>query len=75
MTVYVPQKDTDISETDNDVIIMATQDAIREVIESGMLDDGTIHESIESVSYGKDGPYQEPTVTLGTDKNEPNEGG
>ena len=74
MTVYVPQKDTDISETDNDVIIMATQDAIREVMESGMLDDGAIHESIESVSYGQDGSYQ-PTVTLGTDENEPNEGG
>ena len=74
MTVYVPQKDADITEKDKDVIIMATQDAIQQVMESGTLDDGAIDESIESVSYGQDGPYQEPTVILGADENEPNEG-
>ena len=76
MTVYVPPKDAGMSETDAGVIIMATQDAIRQVMESGTLDDGAIHDSIESVSYGQDGTYQkEPTVILGTDKNDPNEGG
>ena len=74
LTVYVPMDSALASFGDDseekqaliDKIVSATQDAIRDTMESGALNDGAVDESVETVTYSRDGPYQEPVVALGT---------
>ena len=74
LTVYVPVDSALASFGDDseerqaliDEIVIATQDAIRDTMESGALDDGAVDESVENVTYSRDGPYQEPIVAFGT---------
>ena len=75
LTIYVPPTNGNMTQQKSDALIMATQDAVREVMESGALNDGVVDESIDSVTYGKDGRYKEPVVMLGTDKSNSDEGG
>lgn len=75
LTIYVPQMGNNGTKQDNDALIMATQDAVREVMDSGVLDDGVVDDSIDCVTYGRDGRYKEPVVMLGTDKSNPDESG
>ena len=75
LTIYVPPTNGTMTKQERDALIMATQDSVREVMESGVLNDGAIDESIDSVTYGKDGRYKEPVVMLGTDKSNSDEGG
>jgi len=74
LTIYAPTESTQTPSGDGsqeqeeqiDVLIGAVQDAIQEVMDSGMLNDGAVDESIETVAYGRDGPYREPIVALGS---------
>ena len=75
LTIYAPPTNGTMTQQESDALIKATQDAVREVMESGVLNDGAIDESIDSVTYGKDGRYKEPVVMLGTDKSNSDEGG
>ena len=78
LTVYVPMDSALASFGDDseekqaliDKIVSATQDAIRDTMESGALNDGAVDESVEAVTYSRDGPYQEPIVALGTGEGE-----
>ena len=78
LTVYVPMDSALASFGDDseekqaliDEIVSATQDVIRDTMESGALNDGVVDESVETVTYSRDGPYQEPIVALGTGEGE-----
>ena len=78
LTVYAPMDsalasfgdDSEEKQAIIDEIVSAMQDAIRETMASGALNDGTVDESVETVTYSRDGPYQEPIVALGTGEGE-----
>ena len=75
LTVYAPTDSALASFGDNseekealvDEIVSSVQDAIRETMESGSLDGGGAGESIQRVTYSRDGSYRKsPVVALGT---------
>ena len=83
LTVYVPVDSALASFGDDseerqaliDEIVSATQDAIRDTMESSALNDGAVDESVETITYSRDGPYQEPIVALGTGEGETTDSG
>ena len=78
LTVYVPVDSALASFVDDseerqaliDEIVSSTQDAIRDTMESSALNDGAVDESVETVTYSRDDPYQEPIVAFGTGEGE-----
>ena len=78
LTVYVPMDSALASFGDDseekqeliDEIVTAVQDAIQETMESGVLNGGAVDESVETVTYSRDGRYQEPIVALDTGEGE-----
>ena len=75
LTVYVPTdtsalasfgEDSEEKEALMDEIVSSVQDTIQETMESGELNEGFADESVETVTYSRDGRYQERVVALGT---------
>ena len=76
LTIYVPPASTSTLAPFGDDgaahqqriedLVAAAQDAIRSTMESGSLNDGAVDETIDTVTYARDGPYRDPIVALGT---------
>ena len=80
ITVYAPTDsalasfgdDSEEKEALMDEIVSSVQDTIRDAMESGSLNEGGAGESIQRVTYSRDGSYRKPVVALGTDGNNEN---
>ena len=79
LTIYVPPTTSPLAPFGDggvanqqriDAAVAAAQDAIRSALDGGSLNDGAVDETVDTVTYARDGPYRDPIVALGTGEGE-----